>query len=148
MNAKRLFIIISIFILCIGLLYYGLTDNGADSNFRWISPNPALSSVMTTTGKALSIPFEFRVEKNISEISVEIADKAMEQMGVHLDTPVIQVNNGVAASTVTFRVNKAISDGHHKLKIIAKDKVTGNVISTGIIPFNVNMLDIIWKCSC
>ncbi len=148
MNSRRLFLVTLSTALMAILFYYGLTDNETNANFRWISPKPALKSVMTTTGNEVSIPFEFRVEPSISEVRMEIGDKAMELMGVYLDKSVIKVNSGIAASTVTFRLNKAISDGHHRLKIIAKDNATGNVIGEGEIPFNVNILDVLWKCSC
>ncbi len=148
MNAKRLFIICSVAILSTMALYYGLPNSKANANFRWISPNPALKSVITTTGNIVSVPFEFRVADNISEVSLEIEDKAMERMGVYLEKYVVLATEGIAASTAIFRLNKGISDGHHRLKIIAKDTATGDVISIGDIPFNVNMLDMIWRCSC
>lgn len=148
MNAKRLFIICSITILSAMALYYGLAGSKADANFKWISPSPALKSVVTTTGNTMSVPFEFRVAENVSEVSLEIEDKAMERMGVYLEKYVVLVTEGVASSTAIFRLNKGIRAGHHRLKIIAKDKATGDVISIGEIPFNVNMLDVIWECSC
>lgn len=148
MNAKRTFMISSFIFLFAFLFYYGLPENKTNADFRWISPNPALKSVITTTGNSVSIPFEFKVEKNISEVTLEIEDKTMEHMGVYLEKAAVEVKDGVAASVATFRLTKAISDGHHRLKIIAKDNATGNVIGEGEIPFNVNILDVLWKCSC
>lgn len=148
MNRKRLLIICSLAVLGAIALYYGLKDDKTNESFRWIASSPAMKSVTTTTGNTVSVPFEFTVKENISAVSLEIKNKAIEQMGVYLENDVVLVREGIASSTAVFRLNKGVNYGHHRLAIIAKDVATGAVVSTGEIPFNVNMMDIIWKCSC
>jgi hypothetical protein len=149
---RKTVIICSIFISCLALLLFFLFKSGdhAESSFRWISGNPKDRVVQVTTGKTAVVSFEFRVGDNVSEVWLAIRDELLQKKGVFLEGTVVPVRNGVASSKVIFKFQPGagMKAGRYALTIIAKDTASGKLIREGEIPFVVDILDLIWKCSC
>lgn len=142
----------AVLFLAIALLLYHLytKSNAADPSFRWISGNPGDRSVQVETGKTLVVPFIFRISDEIAETVLSIRDESWLKKGVLLKDPIVPVRNGIASSQVifNFQPEAGIESGHYTLMVVARDAATGNIVHEGNIPFIVDMLDLIWKCSC
>jgi hypothetical protein len=149
---KNFIIICSVFISVTAffLLHHFTTVNKAESYFKWISGNPKDRSVQVSTGKTVVLPIEFRVGAHISGISLAIRDESLQRKGIFLEDSIVPVRNGTASSKVIFNIRpgSGLKAGHYYLTIIARDTATGNTIREGEIPFALDMLDLIWKCSC
>jgi hypothetical protein len=153
MKRRKTFVIMCVFFIsCIALLLFlpFKKGNSAGSYFTWVSGNPKDSVVPVTTGKTVVVPFEFRVGDDISEMSFEIKDESLRAKGVFFEDTVVPVRNGRVSSKVIFKFQPedGIKAGRYALTIIARDTATGKIIQEGDVPFTVDMLDLIWKCSC
>jgi hypothetical protein len=122
----------------------------AEPHFRWVSGNPGNGIVQVTTGKAVEVPFEFRVGPGVTEMSFALRDEPFLQRGIFLGDAVVPVRDGIASSRVIFRFEPGagIRAGRYQLAIIARDTATGRILREGEIPFVIDALDLIWKCSC
>jgi hypothetical protein len=150
---RRIFIITCSFfisVIAFFLLYHFTTVNKAESYFKWISGNPKDRSFQVSTGETVALPIEFRVGAHISRISLVIRDESLQKKGIFLEDSIVPVRNGTASSKVIFnlRPGSGLKAGHYYLTIIARDTATGNTIREGEIPFALDMLNLIWKCSC
>jgi hypothetical protein len=152
MKSKTFIILGSVLIGVIALFLSRQFTNGgkADPDFRWTSRNPNDSLVQVTTGKTVIVPVEFEAGAGVSEMSFEIKDESLREKGIFLENTVVPVKNGKASSKVIFKLQPeaGIKAGRYYLRIIARDTATGKVVREGELPFGVDMLDLIWKCSC
>jgi|MudIll2142460700_1097286.scaffolds.fasta_scaffold20885_4 hypothetical protein len=153
MKKRKTFVIICTFIVsCIALLlvHQFTPGNNAGSHFSWGSGNQKDSVVQVTTGKTVVVPFEFRVGNNVSEVRLAIRDESLRERGAFLEKTAVPVRNGMVSSKAIFKFQPGagIKAGRYALTIIARDIATGITIREGEIPFDVDILDLIWKCSC
>jgi len=120
------------------------------SSFKWSTGDPQDTAVQVTTGKATIVSFEFRVEGNVSTVSLAIGDASLHEKGISFEETVIPMRNGVAFSKVIFNVRPEcrLRAGRYHLPIIARDAATGRIVSEGKLPFALDLLDLIWRCSC
>ena len=134
------------------LSFSGIVGNGKKrgSYFKWSTGGPHGAVVQVTTGKAMVVPFEFRVEGRVSTVSLAIRDASLQEKGITFEKTVIAMNNGVSFSKVIFNIRPEgrIRAGPYHLTIIARDAETGRIVSEGALPFNLDMHDLIWRCSC
>lgn len=134
------------------LSFSGLVGRGKKSGsyFKWSTGHPQDTVVQVTTGKAAIVPFEFRVEGRVSKVSLAIGDEALKGKGISLEETVVPIRNGVAFSKVIFNIlpEGRFRAGHYYLTIIARDAATGRIVRESEIPFALDMLDLIWRCSC
>lgn len=151
MKKKTFVIICTLAISCIVLfICKPIKDsNLGGSYFSWVVGNTKDSVVQVVTGKTVVVPFEFRVGSTVSEMRFEIKDESLRMKGIFLEDSVIPVKNGMASSRVifNFQPGAGMKAGRHALTVIARD-TSGKIIRQGEIPFAVDMLDLIWKCSC
>lgn len=150
---KRTAVIVFVFcILGIAVLAYrSLTGGeGGEPDFSWGSDNLKDSVVQIVTGTSVVVPFEFRVGSAASELRFEIKDESLRMKGVSLADTVVPVKNGMVLSKVLFNFQSGagMKAGHYALTVIARDTAGGKIIREGTIPFAVDLLDLIWKCSC
>jgi hypothetical protein len=152
MQRKTFVIICTLAISCIVLFVWKPSKDGnrGGSYFSWAAGNTKDSVVQVVTGKSVVVPFEFRVGSTISEIRFEIKDETQWRKGIFLDDTVVPVKNGTASSRVIFNFQSGagMKAGRYALTVIARDTTSGKIIWEGEIPFAVDMLDLIWKCSC
>ncbi|MFI5296356.1 MAG: hypothetical protein ACHQ0Y_15185 [Thermodesulfovibrionales bacterium] len=151
-RSKVLIGICSLFVVVIALFFSGLVGNVKKSGlyFKWSKGNPQDTVVQVTTGKEAIVPFEFRVEGRVSKVSLAIGNESLKGKGISFEETVVPVRNGVASSKVIFNIlpEGRVGAGRHYLTIIASDVGTGRIIREGEIPFALDMLDLIWRCSC
>jgi hypothetical protein len=140
-----------IFLLLVALSVIGYLSfpDGHTAGFRWIPEKEGAGISEVVPGSALIVPFEFLVEKGISQVKIEITDENLKKMGVFLSDPVVTVENGKAYAKAYFTLGKDAPPRRYSLEIIARDAATEKVIGKGTIPFAVypyfyNIL----KCSC
>jgi len=150
---KRIFVIVCVFcILCVAVLAYRPLKDGerGESYFSWVSGTTKDRVVQLTTGKCAAVPFEFRVGSNVSGVLFEIKEDSLWGKGIFLEETAVQVRRGIASSRVTFNCERGarVRAGHYAITIIARDAASGKMIREGKIPFDIDMLDLIWKCSC
>lgn len=150
---RRTFVIVcAICILGVAALAYRSLKGGerGASNFSWGSGNLKDSVVQIVTGTPAVVPFEFSVGSAVSEMRFEIKDESLRMKGISLDDTVVPVKNGMVSSRVIFNVQSGagMKAGHYALTVIARDTASGKIIREGEIPFAVDLLDLIWKCSC
>ena len=149
---KTLIIMCSFFVLGVALFLLRLftIDDSAESFFRWISDSPEYHIVQVATGKKVVAPFEVKIGANIKEVSFDIKEESLQKSGVSIEGAVVQVRDSIASSQVifNFRPEAGIKAGHDYLTIVARDTSTGSIIREGEMPFAVDILDLIWKCSC
>jgi hypothetical protein len=128
--------------------YLSLRD-GYPASFRWIPEKEGAELSEVMPGSALVVPFEFFVDKGISQVKIEITDENLKKMGVFLSDPVIKVENGKAYAKAYFTIGKDTPPRRYSLEIIARDAATEKIIGKGSIPFAVYpyFLNIL-KCSC
>jgi len=136
----------------VALSFSGLIGSGmkSGSNFKWSTGALQATVVQVTTGKAAVVPFEFRVEGIVSKVSLAIGDESLKEKGISFEETVVPMRNGVAFSKVIFNIRPEgrLRAGRYNLTIIARDAATGRVVREGEIPFALDMLDLIWRCSC
>jgi hypothetical protein len=136
----------------VALSFSGIVGSGkkSGSSFRWSTGVAQDTVIHITTGKAVVVPFEFRVESKVSTVSLAIGDASLQEKGIAFEETAIAVKNGVAFSKVIFniRTEGRLRAGRYHLTIIATDAATGRIVSEGELPFNLDMLDLIWRCSC
>lgn len=150
---RKTFLIICAFLISAiaALAYKQFNDgNGGNQYFGWGSGNQKNILVNVTTGKAETVPFEFSVGDAISEMRLEIKDDSLQRKSISLEKTAVRVRNGIASSKVifNFKAGAGLRAGHYEVTIIARDAASGKVIRTGAMPFAIDMLDLIWKCSC
>jgi hypothetical protein len=149
---KVLLGICCVLVLIVALSFSGLvgSEKKSGSNFKWSTGEPQNTVVQVTTGKAAVVPFEFGVEGRVSKVSLAIGDESLKEKGISLEETVVPVRDGVAFSQVIFNIRPEgrFRAGHYHLSIIARDAATGRVVIEGEIPFALDMLDLIWRCSC
>jgi len=150
---KRTFVIVCVFcILCVAVLAYRSLKDGerGESYFSWVSGTTKDSVVQLTTDKSAIVPFEFRVGSAVSEVRFEIKDNSAGSKGILIEETAVQVRGGIASSRVIFNLEPGagVKADHYAVTIIAKDATSGKIIREGKIPFDIDMLDLIWKCSC
>jgi hypothetical protein len=150
MKKKTLVYIFGFFILCIALLAYGQFNDSGGEYFSWRSGDMKDSVVQITTGKPATVHFELRVGDATSEMLFEIKDESAGTKGIFLEDTTVQVRNGKASSKLIFDFHSGdgTKAGYYAVTIIAKDAVSGKSLWKGEIPFAVDMLDLIWRCSC
>ena len=152
MKKRKTHIISAVFfsVIAFFLLHLYTKSNTADPYFQWIPGNPRDRSVQVDTGKTIVVPFEFRVGDDVTEMSLSISDESLRGKGVFLKDSIVPVRNGIASSKVIFNFlpEAGVESGPYYLIVIARDTANGNIIREGKIPFVVDMLDLIWKCSC
>jgi len=152
MGSKVLIGICCLLAVIIALSFSGIVGSGRKrgSCFKWSTGGPQNTVIQITTGKAVIVPFEFRVESNVSTVSLAIGDASLQEKGITFEETVVAMNNGVAFSKVIFNIRPEgrLRSGHYHLTIIARDAATGRIVSEGGLPFNLDMLDLIWRCSC
>ena len=122
----------------------------AESYFTWVSGNLSNSVVQVATGEAVMVPFEFNVGPSVTETSFTLMNEPLLRKSILLEDTVVPVRNGIASSKVKFRFEPGagVRAGRYHLAIIARDTATGNIVHEGEIPFVIDALDLIWKCSC
>ncbi|HXX80382.1 MAG TPA: hypothetical protein VEI46_02475, partial [Thermodesulfovibrionales bacterium] len=86
----------------------------------------------------------------LSEVRFEIKDNSAGGKGILIEETAVQVRGGIASSRVIFGLEQdaGVRAGHYAITIIARDAASGKMIREGKIPFDIDMLDLIWKCSC
>jgi hypothetical protein len=151
MKRKTFVIICTLAISCVLLFVWKPSQDGnsGGSYFSWVAGNTKDSVVQVVTGKPVVVPFEVRVGSAVSEMRFEIKDESLRGKGISLESAVVPVKNGVASSKVTFNFHSGagMKAGRYALTVIGRD-TSGKIIRQGEIPFAVDMLDLIWKCSC
>lgn len=151
-RSKVLIGICCLVVVIIALFFSGLVGNVKKSGpyFKWSKGNPQDTVVQVTTGKEAIVPFEFRVEGRVSKVSLAIGDESLKEKGISFEEPVVPVRNGVASSKVIFNIlpEGRVRAGRYYLTIIVSDVETSRIIREGEIPFALDMLDLIWRCSC
>jgi hypothetical protein len=152
MKRKTFVIICTLAISCVLLFVWKPSQDGnsGGSYFSWVAGNTKDSVVQVVTGKPVVVPFEVRVGSAVSEMRFEIKDESQRMKGIFLEDTVVPVRKGMASSRVIFNFQSGagMKAGCYALTIIARDTVSGKIIREGKIPFAVDMLDLIWKCSC
>lgn len=153
MKRKKVYIVIcSVIALGIAVLLVqtSMTGNKTDPDFRWVLGNMEYSPVYLTTGKTVVVPFEFRVGGHVSEVSLLLEGDAVQQKGIVLEDTVVKAENGTVSSKVIFRLQPeaTMRAGRYHVAVVASDAATQGIIRRGEIPYVLNMLDLIWKCSC
>jgi hypothetical protein len=153
MKRKTFVIICTLAISCVLLFVckpFFSDGNSGGSHFSWVANNPKDSVVQVVTGKPVVVPFEFRVGSAVSEMRFEIKDESLRMKGISLEDTVVPVRNGTASSRVifNFQTGTGMKAGRYALTVVARDTASGKIIREGEIPFAVDMLDLIWKCSC
>jgi hypothetical protein len=152
MRSKVLIGICCLLVVIVALSFSGIVGSGkkSGSSFKWSTGGPHDTVVQVTTGKAAIVPFEFRVEGKVSTVSLAIGDASLQEKGIAFEETVIAMKNGVAFSKVIFNIRpeSRLRAGHYHLTIIARDAATGRIVSEGELLFNLDMLDLIWRCSC
>lgn len=153
MKRRKTFMVICTFIVssvALLLVHSFTTCNNTGSHFSWGSGNPKDSVVQVTTGKTVVVPFEFRVGNNVSEVRLAIRDGSLQGKGVFVEGTAVPLRNGMASSKVIFKFQPGagVKAGRYPLTIIGRDTATGITIREAEIPFDVDILDLIWKCSC
>lgn len=120
------------------------------SYISWITGNAKNGVVQVVTGKRVVVPFEFRAGSAVSEMRFEIKDESLWMNGIFIEDTVVPVRNDIASSKLIFNFQSGagMKAGRYALTVIARDTVSGKVIREGEIPFAVDMLDLIWECSC
>jgi hypothetical protein len=120
------------------------------SYFKWSTGDRQDTVVQVTTGKAAIVPFEFRVEGIVSKVSLAIGNESLKEKGISFEETVVPMKNGVAFSKVIFNIRPEgrLRAGRYYLTIIARDAATGRIVREGDLPFAVDMLELIWRCSC
>ena len=139
-------------ILCIAVFASRPLKDGESGElyFSWVSGTTKDSIVQLTSGKSASCPFEFRVGSTVTGVRFEIKDDSLWGKGVFLEETAVQVKHSVASSRVifNFQPDAGIRAGRYAATIIARDATSGKIIRKGEIPFAIDALDFIWKCSC
>ena len=132
------------------LSYLFTRGDEAESYFSWVSGNPGNRVVQVATGEAVVVPFEFKVGPKVTEMRFTLRNEPFLQKGIFLGDAVVPVRDGIASSRVifTFKPEAGIKAGRYHLAIIARDTATGRIIREGEIPFVIDALDLLWKCSC
>ena len=152
MRSKVLIGICCLLVVIAALSFSGLVGSGKKSGsyFKWSTGDPQDTVVQVTTGKAAIVLFEFRVEGRVSKVSLAIGDEALKEKGISFEENVVPVRNGVAFSKVIFNVRPEgrLRAGRYHLAIVARDAATGLIVREDEIPFALDMLDLIWRCSC
>jgi hypothetical protein len=120
------------------------------SYFKWFTGDQQVTVVQVTTGKLSVVPFEFRVDSRVSKVSLTIGDELLKEKGISFEEPVIPTKNGVVFSKVIFNLplEGRVRPGRYHLTVIARDAVTGRIVKEIDIPFALDMLELIWRCSC
>jgi hypothetical protein len=115
-----------------------------------MSGNPGDKVLQIATGKAVVVPFEFKVGPKVTEMHFTLRNEPLLKEGIFLEDAVVPVRDGIASSKVIFRFTPGagIKAGRYHLSIIARDAATGRIFREGEIPFVIDALDLIWKCSC
>lgn len=149
---KVLIGICCLLVVIVALSFSGLVGSAKKSGsyFKWSTGDPQDTVVQVTTGKAAIVPFEFRVEGRVSKVSLAIGDESLKEKGISFEETVVPMRNGVAFSKVIFNIRPEgrLRAGRYHLNIIARDAATGRIVREGEIPFALDMLDLIWRCSC
>lgn len=133
------------------LLSYFLTrGNEAEVYFRWVSGSTGNSVVQVATGETVAVPFEFKVGPKVAEMRFALGNEPLLQKNIFLEDTVVPVRDGIASSRVifSFKAEAGTKAGRYHLAIIARDTASGSIIHEGEIPFVIDALDLIWKCSC
>lgn len=152
MRSRVLIGICCLLVVIVALSFSGISGSGRKSGsyFKWSTGGPQDTVVQITTGKAATVPFEFRVEGSVSTVSLAIGNASLQEKGIAFEETVIAMKNGLAFSNVIFNIRPEgrLRAGRYHLTIIARDAATGRIVSEGELPFNLDMLDLIWRCSC
>jgi hypothetical protein len=138
------------FIIVLSLQYLFTRGREAEVYFVWASGNPGDRVVQVATGEVVVVPFEFKVGSKVTGMSFTLGNEPLLKKGIFLEDTVVPVQNGMASSRVIFifEPEAGIKAGRYHLTIIARDATTGSIIREGEIPFVIDPLDLIWKCSC
>jgi hypothetical protein len=151
-RSKVLIGICCLLVVIAALAFSGLVGSGKKSGsyFKWSTGDLQDAVVQVTTGKAAIVPFEFRVEGRVSKVSLAIGNESLKEKGISFEEPVVPMRNGVASSKVIFNIRPEdrLWAGRHYLTVIVRDAATGRIVREGEIPFALDMLDLIWRCSC
>jgi hypothetical protein len=151
-RSKVLIGICCLLVVIVALFFSGLVGSGKKSGSycKWSTGGSQDTVVQVTTGKATIVPFEFRVEGKVSKVSFAIGAESLKEKGISFEETVVPVRNGVALSKVIFNIRPEVRlrAGRYHLTIIARDAATGGVVREDEIPFALDMLDLIWLCSC
>lgn len=132
-------------------VYYGIPEEfKKDKYFSYKTESPDDIYVQVTTNKPVSVDFEFEVGEHIPKISLRVKDAFLLRRGVSLEQREVLVINGLASSRAlfAFTAEDKIKPGTYYLRIAAEDTATGRIIRSGTIPFIVDILETIAKCSC
>jgi hypothetical protein len=151
-KSKVLIGICCLLVVFAALYFSGLVGCGKKSGpyCKWSTGDSQDAVVQVTTGKATVVPFELRVEGGVSKVSLAIGDESLKEKGISFEETVVPVKNGVAFSKVIFNIRPEgrLSAGNYDLSIIARDAATGRIVREDGMPFALDMLDLIWLCSC
>ncbi|NTW59466.1 MAG: hypothetical protein HGA43_09885, partial [Nitrospirae bacterium] len=104
MRSKVLIGICCLLAVSVALSFSGIVGSGkkSGSSFRWSTGVAQDTVIHITTGKAVVVPFEFRVESKVSTVSLAIGDASLQEKGIAFEETAIAVKNGVAFSKVIF----------------------------------------------
>ena len=151
-RSKVLIGICCLFVVFAALYFSGLVGCGKKngSYCKWSTGDSQDTVVQVTTGKATIVPFEFRVEGRVSKVSLAIGDEPLKGKGISFEETVVPVSNGLAFSKVIFNIRPEdkLRAGRYHLAIVARDAATGLIVREDEITFALDMLDLIWLCSC
>lgn len=151
-RSKVLIGICCLLVVIVALSFSGLVGSGkkSGSDFKWSTADPQDTVVQVTTGKTTIVPFEFGVEGRVSNVSLAIGDESWKGKGISFEETIVPVSNGLAFSKVVFNIRPEgkLRAGRYYLTIIARDAATGLIVREDEITFALDMLDLIWLCSC
>ena len=139
-------------VIAVGLVSTQRFEKGHsyDPSIRWTSPNAQSPVLQITSGKTTAVPFRVSVEGSISDVSLSIKDEALKEKGISLEQSIVPVIDGIASSKAIFQIrpDSNIKPGRYLLGITVSNTKTGKIVNEGDMPFALDMLDLIWKCSC
>jgi hypothetical protein len=122
-RGKVLIGICCLLVVIVTLSFAGFVGSAKNSGycFKLSTGGPQDTVIQITTGKAVIVPFEFRVESNLSTVSLAIGDASLQEKDIAFEEIVIAMNNGVAFSKVIFNIRPEgrLRAGHYHLTIIA-----------------------------
>jgi hypothetical protein len=106
------------------------------TTFKWTPTRAGVTKAQVVIGRGVVCPFEFAgVDPKVKKVKLSIKDEKHVKMGIIVADEEVAISEGKAASSAMFSVPAGTRLGNYELTIVAKDAATGEVISEGMIPF-------------
>lgn len=133
-----------------GLSYFVEWYDRPDPHFSYNSGNSNETYIQILTGQQRVVPFTFEINEGVREVRLEIVDEEFWGRGATLADLTVPVEEGLVSSHAMFKFagQPGLKPGTYRLQLLARDTASGRVLRTGMIPFIVDMEEIIAKCSC